>query len=72
MSNLLWPQQMALNGTHFNHAGLYYMVRQTHLIETVALLNARLDISKFLSSGLPEEDSVQVKQGTTYDLKANI
>lgn len=59
VSNLPQPQQTVPSGTPFNHMYHCYTALQNHFIEPVAPLIARLDTSKFLSFGLPEEQSVQ-------------
>jgi 4'-phosphopantetheinyl transferase EntD len=60
MGNLPWPKQMSLSVTHCKRAHHCYTAREDHFIEgPVAPSIARLDISKFLSFGLPEEEIVQ-------------
>jgi hypothetical protein len=62
MSNLPRPQQMTLTDTRSNRADHCYTAKQDHFIKDLAVPSvARLDISKFLSFGLPEGESVQEK-----------
>lgn len=60
VSNSPRTQQMALSEIQCKRARHFYTERQDNFIKDhVAPSIARLDISRFLSLGLPEEDIVQ-------------
>lgn len=59
MRNLPWPHELGLSGARFNRASICYTARQYLCFkEILALSIVKLDISKFISFGLPEGESV--------------
>jgi hypothetical protein len=77
LSNQPQPQQMALSDTRFQRAGLCCTARRNHITEPVAPSIAGHDISRFLSLGLTEEESVQEKKTRSIealkdDIRLNI
>jgi hypothetical protein len=60
MSNLPRSQQMTLSDARYKRARHCHTARQVHFITGPVVPSiTRLDISKFISFGLPEEEIVQ-------------
>lgn len=58
--NLPWPQNLGLSGARFKRVSICYTTRQDHCIKEILDLSiVKLDISKFISFGIPEGDNVQ-------------